>query len=211
MEYVIIKDDRVIWGPRPWNPFAIEATIEREARAGVTIGANPVVGKIVETPAVIAILKVEQSIIPSHDIIFETLVGPQWTHNVVSGTTTMAYDVADQHLPYVQGSLKTHATNIRKTKEDAGVVVNVANTDIKFASDRTSRERLILQSLLAQNVNWKTDDGFVELSTADQLKIVQALNAHVQQAYNWEMEIARQIDAAKTIQELKQIHTAMQE
>ena len=203
MEYIIVKDGRVVWGPRPWNPFVMEMAIERETQKDITIGVDPIVGRIIEDPCVISILKVSESIVPSYDSIFETLVGPDWRHNIPGGTTSMEYSVAEQHLPYAKGAVTDIAISKRKQKENSGITVD----DIYFDTDRTTRERLFLQAALGQDVKWKTNNNtFVDLTSSQLQQISQAINAHVQQAYTWEHGITSRIDGCESIADLKAVH-----
>ena len=202
MQYIILKDGRVIWGPRPWNPFAIEMAIERETQQDVTIGVDPVVGKILENPSIV-ILPVTQLIVPSYDPIFETLAGPTWRIDVSEGKAEMEYTVVEQHIPYAKGAVVEAAISKRKEKENSGITVD----GIHFGTDRTTRERMFLQSALGQDVKWKNNDGtFVDLTISQLQSISQTINNHVQQAYAWEHQITNRINNCSSIADLKVVY-----
>lgn len=210
MEYIIVKYGRVIWGPRPWNPFAIELAIEQETQQNLTLGPNPITGQVAEGISILQVLSVNK---PPHDPIFETLAGPEWHHNVPEKTTTASYTVVEQHIPYIAGNLRTQLAHKRWEKENAGVIVSIKGANIKFSTDRQSRETLMLQSMVSKaDIVWKIDNSTsISLTVTDQQVVIDAINQHVQQLFAWESDISSRIESATTTEQLKTIYTELTE
>ena len=94
----------------------------------------------------------------------------------------------------------------RYASEISGITVD----NIKIKTDRESQALITgaaLQVLLdpAYTCNWKTESGFVTLTSEQIQAVAVAVRQHVQGCFDREAVLIEQIEAATTIEELEQI------
>lgn len=208
MEYVVLHQGRVIWGPREWNPLSIEAAIEYVNKQDVMIGVEPITG-VFEQDQNFTILRVETINTPQYDPLFEALEGPHYHHDVPNGITNITWSVVPDHLPYILGRIKQQVEAKRYQRETEGVDININDTVYKFPTDREQRNRLIIQSVSGEPVCWKISGTWIDL-TADQIQgVVKQINQHVQKWFNWERTKVELIESCSTIDQVKQLYTTI--
>jgi hypothetical protein len=206
MEYVVLHQGRVIWGPREWNPLSIENAIEFQSGKDVMIGADPIVGRL-EQLQDFTILRVKSEETPLYDALFETLEGPFYGHNVPEGTTTIKWNVVPDTVPYIAGKIKQQIEAKRYQKEIEGIDIEIDGVTYKFPTDREQRNRLTIQSVCGGPVAWKIAGAWVDL-TAEQLNdIANRINAHVQKWFAWERESIVMVEACETFEQIKEVYT----
>lgn len=206
MEYVVLYQGRVIWGPREWNPLSIENAIEFQSGASnVTIGPDPVVGVLSQLQDFV-ILRVESEEIPPYNNIFETLEGPFYTHSVIGGITKITWNVVPDHLPYALGRVKQQIEAKRYQKETEGIDIDINGATYRFPTDREQRNRLTIQSISNEPVLWKIAGAWVELSAEQLADVVRQINMHVQKWFAWEKAGVDIIESCTTIEDLKRIY-----
>ena len=208
MEYVVLHQGRVIWGPREWNPLSIEAAIEYVNRQDVMIGAEPITG-VFDQDQNFTILRVETINTPQYDPLFEVLEGPHYHHDVPNGITNIAWNVVPDHLPYILGRIKQQVEAKRYQRETEGVDISINDTAYKFPTDREQRNRLIIQSVSGEPVCWKISGTWIDL-TAEQIQdVVKQINQHVQKWFNWERTKVELIESCSTVEQVKQLYTTI--
>lgn len=94
-------------------------------------------------------------------------------------------EINARNLEVAESDAKTitdHIKLYRRSKVDGGITVN----SVAVRTDLESRNALLGAVQLNQSINWKTDNGFVEL-TAEQLSaIATAVGLHVQKCFDAE-------------------------
>jgi hypothetical protein len=206
MEYVILVNGRVVWGPRGWNPFAMDDAIQMYAEATVSLPMDPLTGPVGDLSNVY-ILEVEQTIKPSFDPLFETLAGPTWIHDVPNRATICIYEVVEDNYHYIASRMKSLVATRRWERERQPLEVDVSGVTHTFSMVRDERDRLLIQSLYNADVSWKQADGKWIYLTADEIKeVVTKVNQAVQYLFQEEADISKQIDNATTVGQLKQIY-----
>ncbi|MBQ9526257.1 MAG: DUF4376 domain-containing protein [Fretibacterium sp.] len=94
----------------------------------------------------------------------------------------------------------------RYAAEVAGVTVG----NMKIRTDRESQALITGAALAAMDnpeytCRWKTEEGFVTLDAATVLSVARTVRAHVQACFDREAELAAQIDAAATAEDVEKI------
>lgn len=94
----------------------------------------------------------------------------------------------------------------RYVAETGGVTVSGATID----TDRDSQALITGAALAAvidnsYSLNWKTESGFVHLTTPEIIAVAQAVRAHVQACFDREAELVALVDAAETAEALANI------
>lgn len=209
MEYVVLYQGRVIWGPREWNPLSIENAIEFQSGASnVTIGPDPVVGVLSQLQDFV-ILRVESEEIPPYDAIFETIEGPFYSHNVPNGTTTIRWNAIPDNVAYVMGKIKQQVEAKRYQKETEGIDIEIDEVSYRFPTDREQRSRLIIQSVSNESVLWKNAGAWISMSPDQLADVVRQINAHVQKWFTWEKTGIDILEACETLDQIKQAYESI--
>lgn len=210
MEYVVLYQGRVVWGPREWNPLSIENTIEMLFGGDIIIGVEPVLGRL-EQNNDFTILYIKEEITPSHDEIFETLEGPYYYHDVLDGSTTIKWNVVPNHLPYAVGKIKSIVENIRYQRENAGVDVSINNITYLFPTSREQRGQLAIQSVYGQPVSWKIAGLWVNMTHEQLVSTLTQINQHVQECFDWEKNNIQLLESCTTIEQLRAVYKSIAE
>lgn len=110
-------------------------------------------------------------------------------------------------LEEIRAKKKQELATKRYTLETGGITVN----NVHIQTDRESRSNLIAARTLAKedatySTYWKTADGsFMKLDAETIIAIADAVVEHVEKCFRDEMQLAAQIDAATTLEELRAI------
>jgi hypothetical protein len=123
---------------------------------------------------------------PNYNAKIEMLEGPYWDFSnpeLAQGT----YNVIPKPVSLVQSELKARVADNRWRKEVSGVKVTIQGTEVSVSTNRDSRDVFIQALMLGtENKTWKFPEGFLVLSLSDIRAIVNAIDTHVQEAFNWE-------------------------
>lgn len=87
--------------------------------------------------------------------------------------------------------ITAHISAYRRTKENGGVVIG----GVSVSTDTESRSNLLGASQLGVSINWKTDNGFVELTNEQVIAIAVGVGQHVQKCFNAEKVVYELHDA----------------
>jgi hypothetical protein len=200
--FVIVHNNSVILGPMRWNRYRFQNTITEECEVTATLpdrndGMSPI---IVSND--VKILPIQGTENPQFNPKIEFLNGPFW--EFTDSAAIMSYRVEEMNIDSVKSMLKQQSADVRWKKEMSGVEVTINGTTHKFATDRETRN--ILQSHISaglETVNWKFNaDTWVQLSQTHLQQVLSATLAHVQLAFDWEMQKNTEIDSCATLNEL---------
>ena len=126
---------------------------------------------------------------------------------LAGGTVMQTYVAADIELDAAKEQAKTALASKRYDAETGGITV----INVHIQTDRESRSNLIAARTLAKedatySTYWKTADGsFMKLDAETIIAIAYAVVEHVEKCFRDEMQLAAQIDAATTLEELRAI------
>lgn len=126
------------------------------------------------------------------------LIGQVSQPAIVTTTPTLAQAKADK---------KVAAKLVRQTKEGSAVLVGT----VAVATDPESQGKIngaltALQNGFLRTVQWKGDNGWVELDLDAITAVARAVSLHVQRCFTWEKTVIDQIDAATTVDEVNAIN-----
>jgi len=134
-------------------------------------------------------------------------VGPRWEY---TDTKVIAhYDIVDYTLDVAKTNYRSVAANLRYEKEISGIEVFIQNITFKIETTRQEKLKYINQLLLmndSDSVNWKfTDNIWLTITKSDIQSILTSINNHVQLAFNYELDLNNQINAANSFSDLEAI------
>jgi Domain of unknown function (DUF4376) len=209
MPYVITnhnEQDFVILGPIEWKPRYIANVVSDETGEDVTI--NP--GDDANVPfdllpgVRIRHCNIVYSTLENFNDKIHKFDGPTWTYNE-DGTATATWNQADKDLGIVKGEIKTVVASHRYSKEVSGVKLTLQGVEVSLDTSRENRDRYHTKHLSMaeeETANWKFSEAILSLSKADLLAVHNAVNAHVQQWFDWEANKISEIHACTDLSEL---------
>ena len=208
MNYLLVENRQsgnpsILLGPIVWKPRFIQSEIDDLEVNYVVPPAEQGYIKINDNLEIIPVI---EAIDASADPLYEGLAGP--FYNYTDTTASMYYTKYDKPLVEVQAAYKQLAAAARYAKENLGTSVTIGDNTISLATDVASRANYLnlLNTVGEGTINYKTNGAFIALDSAGLQAIVDAVNTHVQDAFNWEKGILDQIDAATSVEELKAIN-----
>ena len=197
--------DEVLLGPIDWKPSFIASVLQDDL-------------DLDEKPVVLTsdVEKVPYDILPNvrvrkvevvHEEINDKIQrheGPFWTYTDEIGTATFV--AVDKPIDLVKGEFKSIVASERYNKEVEGITHTVNGTDVFVSTDREGRkiyfEKLV--SIGDTPIQFKFTDQFVSVTKSDLQSICTAIETHVQQSFDWEVEKNTGIDACTTLEQLDQ-------
>lgn len=204
MNYLLVQNKQtVLLGPIVWKPRFIQSELDDLEVSFIVPPTEQGYIKINDDLEIIPIVEAQD---PGHDPLYEELAGP--FYNYTNNTAAMYYTKYDRKLDDVKGNYKQLAAAARYTRETSGTSATVGDNTIALATDVASRANYLnlLNTVGEGTINYKTNGVFITLNATDLQALVDAVNVHVQDAFNWEKGILDQIDAAASIEELKAIN-----
>ena len=203
--YVLINNEIVINGPRPWNYRSFESSLSEELGIQYELPLQKTDDTPIEISSNVRILKAEL-IAQSYNNKIEYLHGPFWdfSSNIAIGT----YQILEKDPQIVKNDLKLRLAYNRYFKEIAGVKAPIQNTLVTVDTRRGDRDIFLQKySLMGDNdtVKWKFPEGWFILTKPELGIVVASAANYIQSQFNWEESVSAQIDAATTLQELDAI------
>jgi len=202
--YVLTYKDKVFLGPKEWHSRMFQTVIEDDYGVTATLPRVDPNGRF-DVNADIVIRPVEFASPPSFNPKIERLAGPFFipAQDKVVGYYSVEYLPIDS----VKNALKATAADLRWKIEVGGLTMNIQGQDIRVTTARGDRDVFAQAFQLgADNVSWKFDSTtWLILSNAEIGTIVQAIVAHVQSQYEWELNKINEIDSCTTLSQLDTI------
>tara|TARA_R110000787_G_scaffold152035_1_gene265758 strand:+ start:3509 stop:4093 length:585 start_codon:yes stop_codon:yes gene_type:complete len=127
-------------------------------------------------------------------------------------STEEAYVIENLSLDQARQRLKALLAAERYHLETGGVTFSPSSgPEVSVPTDRDSQVRVwgfylrASQMDEAASVIWKHPDGYISLSRADALRMASEVGNHIQEAFDREAAVAARIDAAVSLDLLKEI------
>lgn len=204
--FVIVHDDRVIYGPRNWSKVYFQEVILDECDFECCLDVRNQHFSPVTVNENIKILPVEELPSPIYNGKIQRLNGPYW--NFLEDRAQMYFEVVDMPVEAVKNILKETAMNIRYQYENEGFRYNIQDTEVTINTNRTTRD-VFLNTYLSmtdnETVSWKFPETWLSISKFDLQQIVNEIKRHVQDGFSWEQNKSIEIDSANTLEELDSI------
>jgi hypothetical protein len=135
---------------------------------------------------------------PEFDPRYEYLYGP--VHEIKEDEVVFNYWKADRTLEDIKEVYKLQVKPERQRRENTTIKVTVNDTEVTVSTDRENRLALTSKVVSGDGpFNFKFANGvWVEVTKADLQTIIAAIDAKVQEAYDWELAKLQEIDACET-------------
>lgn len=135
---------------------------------------------------------------PPFDPKYEYLYGP--VHEIKEDEVVFNYWKADRSLEDIKAVYKLQVKPERQRRENTSINVTVNNTEVNVSTDRENRLALTSKVVSGEGpFNFKFDNGvWAEVSKVDLQTIISAIDAKVQETYDWELAKLQEIDACET-------------
>lgn len=200
MNYVLVQDGFVRYGPRPYVQSMFEAVAEDLVGASVAMPAT-LDGEVAPLASGLSLLPVKQeAVAPEYDPDLYQLAGPFYSIDVDG--VNASYTVVPLPLEQAKGRLLAKVAALRYEKEAAGTTCVIQGQQVNLLTNREDRN-LYLQAyqLLGDQATqaWKfLPATWITLTKADLGLVVQTIFAYVQSQYDWEKAKAAEINAVTT-------------
>jgi hypothetical protein len=201
--YVFAHKERVMVGPMGWNRALFDGALEK-LKIVRTLPRNAPPAE--ELPMIIdedtAIYPAEFDY-PDYNKTTQYLEGPYWTF--ADGKATAGYLVKDQPVEFIKVALKQQVADERYNKEVSGTTVTIQGTVIALSTARDGRDSFAQKYVLmgdSDSIRWKFAEGWFTLNKTEVASIANAINAHVQSAFDWESSKSDEIESKTTAEEL---------
>jgi hypothetical protein len=203
--YVLIKNNSVVNGPRPWNYRSFQNSLIEELEIQYTLPIRKEDDLPIEIEDGVRLLKVNMTE-PNFNSKIEYLHGPFWdfSGDIALGT----YQIVEKDIENVKKDLKSKLASNRYRKETAGVKTVVQGIEVTIDTRRGERDIFLQKLMLMQDgstVDWKFPEGWLTLTKQELIGIVGVGANYVQTQFNWEASVSNQIDSATTLQQLDAI------
>ena len=204
--YAIVHKNRVLAGPKEWNRSFFEFALRRIKVEAVPIPRKPsddILPLIIDADTKIVKAEVVRD---NFDPMTQGLSGPYCT--IEQDRVIAEYRAEDMPIESARQKFKEQAADERYKKEIAGVKTVIQGHEVTVDTMRGARDIFVQKYLLmseGETVAWKFPEAWLQLTRAELGQVVQAGAQHVQQCFNWELDIGNQIDAAQTAEELHAI------
>lgn len=199
--YAVIYDNRVLVGPMNWNRGMFQGALERKGiQYPLPRTAPDNLPLTINEHA--KIMRVDE-IRPTMNPLVEFYYGPLW--DITEETAIANYEVHDSPIESMRYNLKQVAAQERYKREVLGTTTTIQDQTVTIDTNRGARDIFVQKYLLMSDtdtVNWKFPEGWLTLTKQDLGTVVQAGAQYIQSCFDWELNIAEQIDLAQTKQDL---------
>jgi len=195
--YALVNGQELLLGPIAFNYRMINSVLEEELEVEYRVTSQDYQNVPLHLTEDIKILPARNDI-PEYDSRFQTV--SQTSHTVTDTEVVFAYTVADKSLDQIKDEYKAGVKPERQRRENTSVEININNSTVTVSTDRENRLALTSKYVAGPGPhNFKFDNGtWLEVTTEDLQTIIQAVDAKVQEAYDWELAKLAEIDACET-------------
>lgn len=206
MLYTLLKDNRIVVGPRDWNPKYFDYFLQQECGIRTTLPDAPIVEPLIFSDIVKLVPTIQQEL-PQINPNFEVLAGPNFKFDEAGNH--IAYYVAQELLiETAKNNLLNIVANNRWIKETTPTAFEISGTTVSLYTDSGSRiaySQALLNADETYSAQWKFPEGFITLTKSDLQIVVKTVVDYVQTCFDWEASKHNEINSKSTIEELKQI------
>lgn len=206
MLFTLLKDERIITGPRDWNPKYFEYFLQSECSIDTPLpDAAP--GEPLIFDEHVKLVPTLEEVTPEIDPTYEQIYGPNFKYDE-QGNYVCYYSAQYYPMDVIKTNLKNIVAGNRWIKETTSINRLVDPYQLTIYTDRGSRTAYTQALVFATDdysAQWKFPQGFVVLNKTQLQTIVDEVVDYVQSCFDWESSVDTQIDNASTVEELKQI------
>ena len=203
--YVVKHKERIVLGIIPWNHQYIQDVMRNRYRVNIELPyLEP---EATEFPYVvnndITIYPASEDRDPVINPMVQQYYGPTW--EFLEDRAVAHYEILPLELHAAQSNYRARAAAYRYDKEVSGTKVTINDVEYDIETDRSSRSKYVEKYVMlsdGQTVNWKFTDQWVTLTKQNIQSIVQAIDSHVQGAFDWELSMINTINSATSLEDL---------
>lgn len=206
MLYTLLKDDRIVTGPRDWNPKYFEYFLSQECDVETSLSEYPIVESLAFNDSV-KLVPTHQLELPTIDLLYETIAGPNFKYDE-EGRFISYYVAQEYSIDIVKKNLLQAISDVRWKKETSPITREIGGSLLTIYTDRESRNsytQALLSATDEYSATWKFPQGFVTLNKSDLQNILNNVTTYVQECFDWEATKANEINSKNDVEELKQI------
>lgn len=206
MLFTLLKNDKIVTGPRDWNPKYFEYFLRDECGIDTKLPEYHITDDLLFGESV-KLVQTFEEILPEVNPSFERLAGPNFKFED-SGKHISYYVVSELPINSIHNNLLSIISNNRWIAETTPIVRDINGKSITIYTDRGSRTSYTQALMLADenySAQWKFAEGFFTLNKADLQLIVNEVVAYVQSCFDWESEKSNEIISKNSVDDLKAI------
>lgn len=203
--YILMQNNTVITGPRPWNFRAFDSALKEELNISYELPLAKTDDAPIEISSGVKIYKAT-TIQQPYNALIEYLHGPFW--NIENDIAVGTFQIVPKPIESVKQELKSRLASNRYNREVRGVKMTMQGQQITIDTRRGDRDIFLQKYMLMPNeetISWKFPECWLTISKSELGQIVAAGAQHVQAQFAWESTVSGQIDACTTLEELAQI------
>lgn len=204
MQYILVINGQVVWGPVEWNRRIFELEIETEAGISTSLPDRKPDASVITIGDGIRIMPVAHLNRPSYHLLAETLEGPFWTFGDVA---ECEYRVVPLPVEQAKPNFKQSVATLRWKQEFKKVTIDIKGNTVEVSAARDVRDQWGMLYAVGIPKTWKFGSVWLELDREDFLNIATAIDTYIQSLYDEELRLSRLIDEATTTQDLIDIES----
>ena len=195
--YALVNGQELLLGPIAFNYRMINSVLEEELELDYRVTSQDYKNVPIIITEDIRIIPARNDI-PEFDPRFQGV--SQTSRTITNDEVVFTYTVSDKTLEQIKGEYKAGVKPERQRRENTTAEVIINNSTITVSTDRDNRLALTSKYVASPGPhNFKFDNGvWLEITTEDLQTIIQAVDAKVQEAYDWELAKIAEIDACET-------------
>ena len=192
--YALINGQQLLLGPMAFNYRMFNSVLEEELEVGFRVTAQDYQNIPILFTENIKILPARNDI-PTYDPRFQAV--SQTSHTITDTEVVFNYTVSDKSLDQIKSERKAEVAPERWNKENTTVTLTLYDKEITVSTSRENRLAIVSKVVSDGGLhNFKfNDDTWLEISSADLVTILNAIDDVVQAAFDWEYAKLAEIDA----------------
>jgi len=213
-KYVLVHNDEVVYGPVHWHSSTMNIRlaslcIEQSLPEDIFARKQGIVP--VNQPTIIddstKIYKADMQNEQPEESLFYDNGHIIWDFS--SGVAVGTYVAIDKPIEEIKNNLRSKAAQLRFQREFVGTDVTIGGNTYKIMTETISVFWLLKKLTTMEDdetCNWKfMEDKWRVVTKQDVANMFNAVNSYIDSLTDWEYNLVQQINAADTINELKQI------
>jgi hypothetical protein len=208
MEFALVHDNQLLLGPIGFNVRMINSELE-DLELDDRISTQSYSQVPIHFSDGLTHLVPATKTIPDHNPKYHNVGNFNWEivediEDDIAVEVKFVYPINNKSLDQIKDEYKAAVKPERQRRENTSVEVNINNSTVTVSTDRENRLALTSKYVAGPGPhNFKFDNGtWLEVTTEDLQTIIQAVDAKVQEAYDWELAKLAEIDACENGEEV---------
>jgi len=192
--YALINGQELLLGPILFNFRMINSVLEEELEVEFRVTPQDYQNVPIVFTENIKILPAINDI-PPYDSRFQIVA--QTSHTITDTEVIFNYTISNKSLEQIKAERKAEVAPERWIKENTTVTLTLYNKEVTVSTSRENRLAIVSKVVSDGGMhNFKFNDNtWLEISSADLVTILNAIDNVVQAAFDWEYAKLAEIDA----------------